>query len=79
MDEPFEIIGAFRQVEVIAAGPSVQSRERLRVEYGPGRWRKMKGIALIRYVGGKTCEAELHWYEAHGRGRKEYKAKRDLA
>jgi hypothetical protein len=39
----------------------------------------MKGVALIRYIGGKICEAELHWYEAHGRGRFEFKVKKELS
>lgn len=79
MDVPFEVIGSIREVETIATGRAVQSREFLKREYGVGRWRKMKGIALIRYVGGKMCEAELHWYEAHGRGRVEFKVKRELS
>lgn len=78
MEEPFEVVGPVRQVETIATGRAVQSRGYLKIEYGPGRWRKMMGIALIRYVGGKMCEAELHWYEAHGRGRVEFKVKREL-
>lgn len=79
MDEPFEVLGEVHSLEIIAAGVSVRSRERLRKEYGAGRWRKMKGITLIRYIGGRVCEAELHWYEAHGRGRREFKVKRELS
>jgi hypothetical protein len=79
MDEPFEVIGAIREVETIATGRTVQSREYLKREHGAGRWRKMKGIALIRYIGGKLCKAELHWYEAHGHGRVEFKVKRELS
>jgi len=45
------------------------------VEYGPGRWRKLKGIAKVRLQSGKTCHAEVHWYEAHGIGRKKMKIK----
>jgi hypothetical protein len=44
--------------------------------YGNGRWRKLKGIALIELSNGTTRRAELHWYEAHGIGRKEIKRKR---
>jgi len=47
-------------------------------EYGPGKWRKMKGIATVRLFDGTICEAELHWYEAHGIGKKEVKFKRPL-
>ena len=44
--------------------------------YGQGRWRKMKGIARIRLHNGEIRLAELHWYEAHGIGKKEVKRKR---
>ncbi len=78
MQDLFEILGPIRNVETIATGRSVRSREQLTAEFGSGHWRKMKGTALIRYVGGKMCKAELHWYEAHGRGRKNFKVKREL-
>jgi hypothetical protein len=78
MGEPFEILGAIQEVETIAAGKSVRSRKHLAREYGSGRWRKMKGAALIRYLSGRICRAELHWYEAHGRGRFAFKVKREL-
>jgi len=42
----------------------------------PGRWRKLKGIATIGLDDSSTCQAELHWYEAHGIGKKEFKIKR---
>ena len=79
MNEPFDIIGPIRDMETIAVGKSLQARERLIQDLGPGRWRKMKGFATIRYIGGRICEAELHWYEAHGRGRFEIKVKRELS
>ena len=44
--------------------------------YGRGRWRKLKGVALVRLRSGALRRAELHWYEAHGIGRKEIKRKR---
>ena len=40
-----------------------------------GRWRKRKGFALVRLEDGAECDAELHWYEAHGIGKKELKVK----
>jgi hypothetical protein len=52
--------------------------KRLKRAYGAGRWRKQKGIAQIRLADGTTCQAEIHWYEAHGIGAKEYKIKRIL-
>jgi hypothetical protein len=50
----------------------------LQRRYGRGRWRKLKGIALIRDASGSLRRAELHWYEAHGIGKKEVKRKRYL-
>jgi len=49
---------------------------RLRRQYGSAKWRKLKGIAKIRLQGGRICDAEIHWYEAHGVGRKKFKIKR---
>ena len=46
--------------------------------YGKGRWRKRKGIARVRLSDGSVHLAEIHWYEATGIGRKEYKIKRLL-
>jgi hypothetical protein len=44
--------------------------------YGRGRWRKRKGIARVRLEDGEELLAEVHWYEAHGIGRKEFRIKR---
>jgi hypothetical protein len=74
----FEIIGEITEIEVIAASSSIHELARLRRQYGRGRWRKLKGIAYIRLVSGRVRLAELHWYEAHGIGRKEIKRKRYL-
>ncbi len=72
----FEVVGAVEQVETIAAGPSLKVRSFLRKTYGPGRWRKMKGVATVRLSNGQLRMAELHWYEAHGVGRRDLKIKR---
>jgi hypothetical protein len=74
----FEIVGQVRVIEAVASGRSIRALPRLRKFYGQGRWRKMKGIAIIRLPNGSVREAELHWYEAHGIGRKEFKIKRLL-
>ncbi len=71
----FEIISDITDEEVIAIGRSIRDLERLREQYGDGRWRKMKGIALIQLSNGRVRKAEIHWYEAHGIGRKEFKRK----
>ncbi len=74
----FEILGTILDVETIAVGNTIREVARLRRIYGPGRWRKMKGIALVQFPQGSTALAEVHWYEAHGIGRKEMKLKRIL-
>ena len=74
----FEIIGQLSDIERIASGPSVRERARLRKQFGPGRWRKLKGIATVRLANGRIRTVELHWYEAHGIGRKKMKIKRYL-
>ena len=75
----FEIIGEIRSIETIAVGNSIRNIGRLQKSYGAGRWRKLKGTAMIRLTDGTTCNAEIHWYEAHGIGRKEIKIKRILS
>jgi hypothetical protein len=74
----FEVIGEITNIETIAIGSSIREVARLRKVYGVGRWRKLKGIAMIRLSNGTICEAEVHWYEAHGIGKKEFKIKRIL-
>lgn len=67
----FELVGRIKDVETIAVGSSIRSLARLRRDYGAGRWRKLKGIAQVRLEDGSIAKAELHWYEAHGIGKKE--------
>jgi len=74
----FEIIGELSEVETIARGPSVRERARLRKQFGAGRWRKLKGLATVRLANGRIRLVELHWYEAHGIGKKKLKIKRYL-
>ena len=71
----FEILGPLHNVEVIAIGNAIRELPRLRRLYGPGRWRKMKGRATIRTFDGHVREAEVHWYESHGIGKKQFKIK----
>ncbi len=72
----FEIIGEITDVETFAVGSAIREVPRLRRIYGAGRWRKRKGIAQVRLADGTVAKAEVHWYEAHGIGRKEMKIKR---
>ncbi len=75
----FEIVGPIVNVETIATGRAIRELKRLQKAYGKGRWRKCKGIARIRLIDGSTYTAEVHWYEAHGIGRKEAKIKRFIS
>ena len=74
----FEVISQITHIEIIAVGHSIRDIKRLQKEYGRGRWRKVKGVAQIRLQNGQVRRAEIHWYEAHGIGRKEFKRKRYL-
>ena len=74
----FRIAGPIFGVETIAIGSGIREVRRLRKVYGKGRWRKLKGTAIITLPDGDRCTAEVHWYEAHGIGRKEIKIKRLL-
>lgn len=71
----FEIIGGITNIETFAIGSGIRERDRLRRIYGRGRWRKRKGIATVRLADGTIHQAEVHWYEATGIGRKEIKIK----
>ena len=75
---PFDILSDIQEIEMIASGRGVRNKKRLDRVYGQGRWRKMKGIAIIELADGALCEAELHWYEAQNIGRREFKIKRIL-
>jgi hypothetical protein len=72
------LLGDIREVERIARGPSVRQRRVLKRKYGNGKWRKLKGIGLVQSPDGSIFTAELHWFEAHGIGKKEIKIKRPL-
>jgi hypothetical protein len=74
----FEIIGEIREVAVIASGGGVRRAGILRERYGGARWRKLKGVAAVIDENGEQREAEVHWYESHGVGRKGFKIKRFL-
>lgn len=78
MEEGVELLDEVRAVETIATGPSVKVRELLTKAYGAGNWRKCKGFATVRLADGFVGCAEVHWYEAHGRGRVDMRIKRML-
>jgi hypothetical protein len=74
----FDIVDDISAIETIATGSRIRELDRLRKIYGHGNWRKMEGIARVRLSSGRIRLAELHWYEAHGIGKKEMKRKRYL-
>ena len=71
----FEILGEMAAIETIATGKGIRERSRLIKRYGKGRWRKRKGLVDMRLSSGELCRAEVHWYEATGIGRREFKIK----
>ena len=71
----FEVVGQIEDEETIASGRCVKIRAFLQKIYGPGRWRKRKGVATVRLANGKLRRVELHWYQAHGIGRRDLKIK----
>lgn len=78
MDSEVEILSEIADIEIIAVGRSIRELDRLQRMYGKGRWRKLKGIATVRLPDDTTVFAEIHWYEAHGIGKKDFKVKRIL-
>jgi hypothetical protein len=74
----FKIVGPISNIELIASGKAIRERKRLWKAYGKARWKKLKGMARIEFSDSTICQAEIHWYEAHGIGPREYKIKRIL-
>lgn len=75
----FEVIGQITGTETIAVGNRIREIADLRREFGVGRWRKLKGVAVVRLLNGRIRKVELHWYEAHGIGKRKLKIKRYLS
>jgi hypothetical protein len=73
-----EIVGRITNVETIAVNRGIRELQNLRKLFGPGRWRKLKGFAVVRFENGLMFRAEVHWYEAHGIGRRKIKIKQLL-
>ena len=72
----FEVVGEVSEIEIIATGRGIRTLRLLRKRYGGRNWRKVKGMATVRLASGALRRAELHWYQAHGVGRKVLKIKR---
>ena len=78
MVEHFELLSDLSVIEIIAVNLSVRELDKLKTQFGGHRWRKLKGIARVRFPNGEIHKAEVHWYEAHGIGRRKMKVKRIL-
>lgn len=78
MDDSLEIVGSIHSVEIIAAGSGIREQSNLRRLFGQGKWRKLKGVAKVRLPSGNIRLCEIHWYEAHGIGKRKIKIKRFL-
>lgn len=78
MGGDFELVGEITQIEVIAVNLSIREHGSLKALFGGKRWRKLKGVSFVRFPNGDVHRAELHWYEAHGIGRRKMKVKRRL-
>jgi len=72
----FEIVGPIYGIETISTGHGIRDLAELQKQFGHGKWRKRKGFATVRLEDGTMTEAEIHWYEAHGIGRRWIKIKR---
>ena len=78
MMDDFELLGEVTRIEVIAVNLSIRERKRLKAQFDGRRCRKLKGEGRVRFPNGEIRQAELHWYEAHGIGRRKMKVKRVL-
>lgn len=76
--DAIEVISEITEIEIIAIGNAIRDLDRLQKKHGRGRWRKLKGLASVRLPDETTCFAEIHWYEAHGIGKRDIKVKRIL-
>ena len=74
-----QLVGEISDIETIAIGNRIRDLRRLRRDYGDGRWRKLKGNAMVRLPDGTITKSEVHWYEMSNVGRKEIKIKRFIS
>jgi len=78
MNDDFQVVGQITSTKTIAVGNGIRELRTLEARFGRGRWRKLKGIAMVRLSDGSMRSAEIHWYEAHGIGKVRMKIKRYL-
>lgn len=77
-DIPFRIVGKITDIQTIAVGRAIRDLALVQEQLGQGNWRKLKGLATVRLEDGTITDAEVHWYEAHGIGKRWMKIKRYL-
>jgi len=77
-EDEIEVISEITDIEIISIGNSIREIDRLQKKHGRGRWRKLKGLATVRLPDDTVYIAEIHWYEAHGIGKRDIKVKRIL-
>jgi hypothetical protein len=77
--DSFELIGPINGIEVIASGRGIRELAELQKRFGRGNWRKLKGFATVQTEDGTIADVEIHWYEAHGIGKRWIKIKRYLS
>ena len=74
--ESFEISGQFTGSKRSPAEVKFVTFVYLEERFGPGDWLKLKGFATVRLEDGTMHEAEIHWYETDGVGKRWVKIKR---
>ena len=74
----FEVLGEISDIETIAAGGAIRMLATLRKRYGGRNWRKLKGTVKVRLSDGTIRIAEMHWFGAHGIGKRKLRIKRFL-
>jgi hypothetical protein len=70
----FVLIGDRSEVETIAVNLSIRESADLKARCGGRRWRKLKGVGTVRLSNGSVRKAEVHWYEAHGIGKRKIRS-----
>ena len=71
-----EIVSEITAIEPIAEGTGIRQLTKLMQLYGGKNWKKKKGFATVRLLASsEMVRAELHWYEAHGIGKVQFKIK----
>ena len=76
MSAGIKILGTLYGIEPIAIRSGIRELRNLRKLFGRARWRKLKGIAFVQLPNGTVRLCELHWYAAHGIGKRKMKIKR---